>query len=156
MVDRCLPADSRQQSDAGRQHYCYTREDSLTRVTHCSPFTNAMSAVAVVILACCWSVVSLVHSCYVFPPEMTDPCLDKRCSFGAQCVPSLDGLTARCQCPQRCDSYGDSVSSAVTAGVSVHSAVTATVTVSAARRSAGQTDVTMPTRARCDELPAAR
>jgi len=36
---------------------------------------------------------------------------EKRCSFGAQCVPSLDGLTARCQCPQRCDDYGDSVGS---------------------------------------------
>lgn len=50
-------------------------------------------------------------SCYVFPADIRDPCRDKRCSFGAQCVPSLDGLTARCQCPERCDNYGDSVDS---------------------------------------------
>jgi hypothetical protein len=51
------------------------------------------------------------HACYVFPADQIDPCRDKRCSFGAQCVPSLDGLTARCQCPERCDNYGDSVDS---------------------------------------------
>lgn len=64
-------------------------------------------------------VVAVIHgaaACYVFPPEMVDPCRDKRCSFGAQCVPSLDGLTARCQCPQRCDNYGDSVGSTPVCG----------------------------------------
>lgn len=53
----------------------------------------------------------LCLACYVFPADIRDPCRDKRCSFGAQCVPSLDGLTARCQCPERCDNYGDSVDS---------------------------------------------
>lgn len=56
-------------------------------------------------------VISSSRGCYVFPPDARDPCRDKLCSFGAQCVPSLDGLTARCQCPERCDNYGDSVDS---------------------------------------------
>jgi len=51
------------------------------------------------------------HACYIYPADAKDPCGDKRCSFGAKCVPSLDGLTARCQCPERCDNYGDSVGS---------------------------------------------
>jgi len=63
----------------------------------------------VVIVVLTWN--GSAGACYVFPPDMVDPCRDKRCSFGAQCVPSLDGLTARCQCPQRCDNYGDSVGS---------------------------------------------
>ena len=50
-------------------------------------------------------------SCYAYPPDMTDPCEGKQCSFGAQCVPSLDGQTARCQCPEQCSHYGDSVGS---------------------------------------------
>ena len=49
-----------------------------------------------------------LFSCYIYPPDVKDPCHDIACSFGAQCVPSLDGLTARCQCPERCDDYGDS------------------------------------------------
>jgi hypothetical protein len=54
--------------------------------------------------------------CYVFPSDMKDPCQDVLCSFGAQCVPSLDGLTARCQCPERCDNFGDSVGSGPVCG----------------------------------------
>ena len=50
-------------------------------------------------------------SCYVYPADITDPCEGKQCSFGAQCVPSLDGQTARCQCPEQCSHYGDSVGS---------------------------------------------
>lgn len=49
--------------------------------------------------------------CYVYPPDVKDPCRKKDCSFGALCVPSLDGLIARCQCPDRCDKYGDSAGS---------------------------------------------
>ena len=52
-----------------------------------------------------------VWSCYVFPPESKDPCSEKVCDFGAQCVSSIDGLTARCQCPVKCDNFGDSVGS---------------------------------------------
>ena len=62
------------------------------------------------ILACVITVllVPRCQPCYVYPPDVQDPCKDKTCSFGAQCVPSLDGGTARCQCPERCDTYGDS------------------------------------------------
>lgn len=62
------------------------------------------------------SLLPLTQCCYVYPPDVKDPCKEKECSFGAQCVPSLDGLTARCQCPQRCDSYGDSVGSTPVCG----------------------------------------
>lgn len=50
-------------------------------------------------------------SCYVYPPGVKDPCEDKRCDFGAQCVRSLDGLHARCECIEKCNNYGDSVGS---------------------------------------------
>ncbi|KAK2165281.1 hypothetical protein LSH36_52g01027 [Paralvinella palmiformis] len=50
-------------------------------------------------------------SCYVYPPDVKDPCATMKCSFGAQCMASYDGLTARCQCIERCDNYGDSVGS---------------------------------------------
>jgi len=75
--------------------------------------TLTRSSAVLVILLVTWAVVDHhgAGACYVFPPDMVDPCRDKRCSFGAQCVPSLDGLTARCQCPQRCDNYGDRVTS---------------------------------------------
>ena len=63
------------------------------------------------------TVVSDASACYLFPPDAKDPCLDVLCSFGAQCVPSLDGLTARCQCPERCDDYGDSVGSGRSIGL---------------------------------------
>jgi len=78
---------------------------------------SSSSFVVAAVLVVAWTQLGgLARACYVFPPETVDPCLEKRCSFGAQCVPSLDGLTARCQCPQRCDSYGDSVGSTPVCG----------------------------------------
>ena len=71
--------------------------------------SNAMCTLYAVILLL--TQISYIHSCYVYPPDVKDPCKDKECSFGAQCVPSIDGLTARCQCPDRCDRYGDSLGS---------------------------------------------
>ena len=79
--------------------------------------SSSSSFVVAAVLVVAWTQLGgLARACYVFPPETVDPCLEKRCSFGAQCVPSLDGLTARCQCPQRCDSYGDSVGSTPVCG----------------------------------------
>lgn len=49
-----------------------------------------------------------VNACYVFPPGKTNPCVDKKCWFGAYCVSSTDGLTGRCQCAERCYNFGDS------------------------------------------------
>ena len=56
------------------------------------------------------------HACYVYPADVRDPCSGKTCSFGARCVPSLDGLVARCQCPETCGNYGDSVGSTPVCG----------------------------------------
>lgn len=50
-------------------------------------------------------------SCYVFPAEQPDPCKDKKCPYGARCVPSLDGKTADCRCPESCPNLGDHVGS---------------------------------------------
>ena len=55
--------------------------------------------------------VPYIDTCYVYPPDVADPCRDQECSFGAYCVPSLDGMTARCQCPTSCNRYGDSIDS---------------------------------------------
>ncbi|KAG8193219.1 hypothetical protein JTE90_005566 [Oedothorax gibbosus] len=42
------------------------------------------------------------------PCDLKDPCEEKKCHFGAQCQPSLDGRTAECICPEKCATYGDS------------------------------------------------
>ncbi|XP_076065553.1 agrin-like isoform X2 [Oratosquilla oratoria] len=39
--------------------------------------------------------------------KVTDPCLNTECQWGATCTPSEDGRSAKCQCPSRCHSYGD-------------------------------------------------
>lgn len=43
----------------------------------------------------------------IFVLEQIDPCKDKQCGFGSRCVPSPDGRTASCVCPDKCPSYGD-------------------------------------------------
>ncbi|EEC12873.1 agrin, putative [Ixodes scapularis] len=39
--------------------------------------------------------------------DVVDPCLEKRCEWGAECRPTLDGRAADCVCPDKCVSYGD-------------------------------------------------
>jgi len=63
----------------------------------------------VVIVVVCLGVGGSVSACYFYPDGVVDPCIGRRCSYGAQCRASLDGLTARCQCPDHCDRYGDAV-----------------------------------------------
>lgn len=93
----------------------FTAMTSSTRFKRTRP-TFGRCDVNVVLLVVMVTVVSDASACYLFPPDAKDPCLDVLCSFGAQCVPSLDGLTARCQCPERCDDYGDSVGSGPVCG----------------------------------------
>ena len=160
MIARC----SRAAHQPRTRHHCVTLSDSLlerssvccqssvdeitSTVPAMSVTTLTRSSVVLAILLVTWAVIGPhgAGGCYVFPPDMVDPCRDKRCSFGAQCVPSLDGLTARCQCPQRCHNYGDNYGDSVTA----------TVTVLEARRCVGPTVVTTPTRAKCDGRPAVK
>lgn len=59
----------------------------------------------------CLSPVRDVTACYKFPPGVRNPCEGKVCTFGAECMPSMDGAIARCQCPSDCPSYGDSMDS---------------------------------------------
>ena len=47
------------------------------------------------------------QACYKFPPGVSDPCEREKCMYGAECQPSQDGKSARCQCPADCPSYGD-------------------------------------------------
>jgi len=69
------------------------------------------TAVALLLpLACCF-LATASTACYVYPADVEDPCAGKTCSFGAHCVASVDGLVARCQCLETCNSYGDSVDS---------------------------------------------
>lgn len=56
-------------------------------------------------------VLRVTSPCYVFPAEQEDPCKEKRCPFGARCIPSADGKTAECRCPENCPSLGDHVGS---------------------------------------------
>jgi len=71
------------------------------------PSPCSATAVVVVVVACLG--VGAASACYFYPDGVADPCAGRRCSYGAQCRPSLDGLTARCQCPDRCDRYGDTI-----------------------------------------------
>ncbi|XP_059489125.1 agrin-like [Neocloeon triangulifer] len=46
--------------------------------------------------------------------DFSDPCRHQKCPPGAKCVPALDGLSAKCECPTECPlSYGDGSSSFV-------------------------------------------
>ncbi|CAL1545990.1 unnamed protein product, partial [Lymnaea stagnalis] len=45
------------------------------------------------------------------PCGLRDPCEGQVCKFGAECMSSMDGKIARCQCPSDCPSYGDNVGS---------------------------------------------
>lgn len=47
-------------------------------------------------------------ACFQYSSSLSNPCLDKDCSFGAECIPTLNGHTAECVCPAKCPSYGDS------------------------------------------------
>lgn len=51
-----------------------------------------------------------VESCYVFPADSVDPCLEKQCPPGARCVvgPTRE---PSCVCPQHCPQYGDHAAS---------------------------------------------
>jgi len=73
------------------------------RTTHVGVFVVVVASLQVFIP------VSL--PCYVYPTGVRDPCNDRQCSYGARCTASLDGLSARCECPQRCYDYGDSIDS---------------------------------------------
>lgn len=63
------------------------------------------------LLIFCVSRVHQVSACYKFPPGTRNPCEGQVCKFGAECMPSIDGTIARCQCPLDCPSYGDSIDS---------------------------------------------
>ncbi|KAI1287382.1 Agrin [Halotydeus destructor] len=60
-----------------------------------------------------WSSLLFGHgqSCYKFPSDVRDPCLDLVCQYGADCIRSKDGKKADCLCPEKCYTYGDSVGS---------------------------------------------
>ncbi|XP_069117853.1 agrin-like isoform X2 [Argopecten irradians] len=51
----------------------------------------------------------LCQACYVFPAGSKNPCDGVTCRLGAICVPSKNGLSHRCMCPERCDNYGDNL-----------------------------------------------
>ena len=90
-----------------------TNNKTLSNISSSSSSSSSLLSLSSVLcyslLFCCLYVGA--DSCYVYPPDVKDPCAEKRCSFGASCVPSLDGLAARCVCPQQCNTYGDSVGS---------------------------------------------
>ena len=56
----------------------------------------------------CFLLCAISRACYVYPADVKDPCSTRKCRHGATCVVSLDGRRGRCECPQRCDGYGNS------------------------------------------------
>ena len=52
------------------------------------------------VIVCVMSLLLLLgkcDGCYAFSTDFPDPCANKECEYGAQCVASLDGSSARCQ-----------------------------------------------------------
>ncbi|XP_064483526.1 agrin-like isoform X2 [Ornithodoros turicata] len=41
------------------------------------------------------------------PCDVSDPCRERQCQWGAECRPTLDGRSADCVCPDKCVSFGD-------------------------------------------------
>lgn len=112
LVSHCNTTHPHGSGSLGVQHH--PRQKSREPFWQLWPFSGALKDCwteyfYILFFLLCFS--HYASPCYVYPPDVKDPCLDKQCSFGALCVPSLDGLTARCQCPERCDNYGDSVDS---------------------------------------------
>jgi len=101
------------QSNTDRQifmEYCVVNRDAARMTGTVLPLPrSSSSAVVVVVVAVAWLGLRSTSACYSYPDGVADPCATRRCSYGARCRPSLDGLTARCQCPDRCDRYGDTV-----------------------------------------------
>lgn len=60
--------------------------------------------------------ISMSVACYVFPAGRRDPCVGRRCRYGARCSPSYDGRKSLCVCPTRCDQFGDAVGSTTVCG----------------------------------------
>ena len=73
------------------------------------PPSRCFATATVVATVAAWLGVGAVSACYSYPDGVGDPCAGRRCSYGARCRPSIDGLTARCTCPDRCDRFGDTV-----------------------------------------------
>lgn len=49
------------------------------------------------------------EACFEFTTLFPNPCSEKVCPFGAECIPSaIDGRSAECVCPSKCRSFGDS------------------------------------------------
>lgn len=40
-------------------------------------------------------------SCYLFPADKPDPCIDLKCPPGAKCIAAPDASSATCQCPTK-------------------------------------------------------
>lgn len=66
-------------------------------------------------LLCCTLLIfrtfSFSYACYIFPPDLTNPCQENSCQYGAKCIPSEDGKQFNCECPDWCPSYGDHIGS---------------------------------------------
>ena len=65
----------------------------------------------IIIIIVLLNISKIAFSCYVFPTEQENPCKDKKCQYGARCVPSLDGKSSECKCPENCPNLGDHVGS---------------------------------------------
>ena len=58
---------------------------------------NVKKTLPLLLLALLASLLRTSYGCYAFPADVEDPCLEMECEFGAQCVVSMDGNSARCQ-----------------------------------------------------------
>ena len=62
------------------------------------------------------ALVPTCQACFEYSSTIPNPCLEKECPFGAECVSSFNGRNAECVCPAKCPSFGDSRESRVICG----------------------------------------
>ncbi|XP_052821290.1 agrin-like isoform X1 [Mya arenaria] len=79
-------------------------------------FHNGNLAIILFIATFIHVLVPACYACYAFPPGKGDPCEDMKCHYGAICVRTKDGLSARCQCQDVCYNFGDSLGSGPVCG----------------------------------------
>lgn len=91
-----------------RLQYIESASDLLKKGSRCV-FVMVIAALITfrLLLLLLSPLLTTVPGCYVFPAETQDPCISRQCRYGARCVPSLDGLSAQCQCPDSCPTFGD-------------------------------------------------
>ena len=76
-----------------------------------APFHRIIFIIIIVVVVASISIPAPARACYAFAAGRRDPCVGRRCQYGARCAPTIDGRRSTCVCPTRCRRFGDAVGS---------------------------------------------